>query len=176
MHYQFMTMDSPVGSLKLIASKSGLAAVLWEHDNPKRVRLEPQIFDDSQLILQETVKQLNEFFEGKRTTFDLPLDFQGTVFQKAVWNELLNIPFGALRSYKDIAEAIDNPKAVRAVGAANGKNPISIIAPCHRVIGSNGSLTGFAGGFTIKAKLLTLEGHHIVNRLGNPFDSSSQVK
>ena len=100
---------------------------------------------------------MSEYFAAKRQSFDLPLDFAGTDFQKKVWQALLQIPFGETRSYKDIALQIGNVKAVRAVGAANGKNPISIIAPCHRVVGANGKLVGFAGGLDNKDILLTLE-------------------
>jgi len=107
--------------------------------------------------LLETQKQLTEYFAGKRQQFDVPLDFEGTEFQKKVWQALLSIPFGETRSYRDIAEQIGNVKAVRAVGAANGKNPISIIAPCHRVIGMNGKLVGFAGGLGNKDILLKIE-------------------
>jgi methylated-DNA-[protein]-cysteine S-methyltransferase len=99
-----------------------------------------------------------EYFAGQRVTFELELDFAGTDFQKKVWRALLTIPFGETRSYSDIAHQIGNEKAVRAVGAANGRNPISIIAPCHRVIGMNGTLTGFAGGLEAKLILLRLEG------------------
>ena len=103
------------------------------------------------------VRQLKDYFAGKRQTFALDLDFDGTPFQKKVWNALLTIPFGETRSYAEIARKIGKPKAVRAVGAANGRNPISIMAPCHRVIGKNGQLTGFAGGLEAKALLLRLE-------------------
>jgi methylated-DNA-[protein]-cysteine S-methyltransferase len=106
----------------------------------------------------ETRRQLGEYFAGKRKRFTVKLDFMGTDFQKSVWQALLTIPFGQTRSYGDIARQVGNPKAVRAVGAANGRNPISIIAPCHRVIGSTGKLTGFAGGLKTKAQLLALEG------------------
>ncbi|MGL5742248.1 MAG: methylated-DNA--[protein]-cysteine S-methyltransferase [Legionella sp.] len=155
--YKFKTAKTPVGLLKLIASDKWLSAILWQHDDPKLVRLEPQVLDESNSILKETERQLSEFFAGERTVFELPLDFKGTVFQKAVWAELLKVPFGQLKTYSDIAKAIGNPKAVRAVGAANGKNPISIICPCHRIVGADGSLTGFAGGLEIKATLLQLE-------------------
>ena len=101
--------------------------------------------------------KVNEYFEGQRQVFDLPLDFEGTEFQQKVWQALLTIPFGETRSYKQIAEQIGNVKAVRAVGAANGKNPISIITPCHRVVGANGKLVGFAGGLENKDVLLQLE-------------------
>jgi len=115
--------------------------------------------DQQHPTLLETQQQLTEYFAGTRKRFDLPLDFEGTDFQKAVWQALLTIPFGETRSYRDIAEQIGNVKAVRAVGAANGRNPISIIAPCHRVIGASGDLTGFAGGLKTKELLLRLEGY-----------------
>jgi methylated-DNA-[protein]-cysteine S-methyltransferase len=108
-------------------------------------------------VLVETARQLEEYFAGQRTVFELPLDFAGTDFQRKVWNALLTIPFGETRSYGQIASQIGNPDAVRAVGAANGRNPVSIVTPCHRVIGSTGALTGFAGGLDAKAYLLALE-------------------
>lgn len=157
MAYLYKTMPSPVGKLTLIASDKGLATILWEKDNPKRVRLGPVVEDKSHIVLTETERQLNAYFSGSRQSFSVPLDFHGTLFQQKVWAALLTIPFGETRSYLQIATQIGNPKAVRAVGAANGKNPISIIAPCHRVIGANGALTGFAGGLEAKARLLALE-------------------
>ena len=108
-------------------------------------------------LIKECFKQLKEYFEGNRMKFDLPLDARGTEFQKKVWNELLNIPYGETKSYKDIAVAIGNEKACRAIGMANNKNPIPIIIPCHRVIGSNGKLVGYAGGVNVKEKLLNIE-------------------
>lgn len=157
MKLAFMEMASPVGTLKLVANDTALVAVLWENENPKRLRLAELIEQVNHPILLETQKQLNEYFAGKRQQFDLPLDFEGTEFQKKVWQALLTIPFGETRSYRDIAEQIGNVKAVRAVGAANGKNPISIIAPCHRVVGANGKLVGFAGGLENKEILLKIE-------------------
>ena len=157
MKLAFMEMLSPVGILKLVATENALVAVLWENENPKRVRLAELIEQVNHPILLETQKQLREYFVGTRQQFDLPLDFEGTVFQKKVWQALLSIPFGETRSYRDIAEQVGNIKAVRAVGAANGKNPISIIAPCHRVVGVNGKLVGFAGGLNNKEILLGLE-------------------
>lgn len=153
----FKTMPSPVGTLTLVASDKGLTAILWENDHEGRVPLGKMTGDTAHPVLVETARQLEEYFTGTRKTFSVPLDFNGTDFQKAVWNALLTIPFGETRSYGEIAVQLGNPKAVRAVGAANGKNPISIIAPCHRVIGSNGKLTGFAGGLEAKALLLRLE-------------------
>lgn len=155
-HY-YKTMSSPVGKLTLVASDRGLTAVLWEDDDPKRVRLGPLQENAEHPVLVEAERQLNDYFEGRLEKFSLELDFAGTEFQKQVWAALLTIPFGETRSYAQVAEQIGNPTAVRAVGAANGRNPISIIAPCHRVIGSNGKLTGFAGGMEAKAFLLKLE-------------------
>lgn len=162
--YVSRTMPSPVGLLTLVAGDSGLAAVLWENDNPKRVPLIIKDENSDHPVLRETARQLTEYFAGARTAFDLPLDFQGTDFQKQVWAQLLAIPFGQTRSYGEIARALGNPNAMRAVGAANGRNPISIIAPCHRVIGANGKLTGFAGGLEAKAHLLALESRPALSR------------
>lgn len=155
--YVSKTIPSPVGRLTLVASDAGLAAVLWENDSPRRVPITVAGEDLKHPVLREAERQLKEYFAGKRTSFDLPLDFQGTDFQKRVWKALLKIPFGETRSYAQIARALGKPSAMRAVGAANGKNPISIIAPCHRVIGKDGTLTGFAGGLKAKAHLLALE-------------------
>lgn len=155
--YYFKPIVTPVGELKLVASDSCLAGILWENDDPKRTRFLPQTRDDDHPILIETERQLSEYFTGARRCFELPLDFVGTEFQKKVWQALVAIPFGETRSYSQIAQEIGHPLAVRAVGAANGRNPLSIVAPCHRVIGANGKLTGFAGGLDIKAFLLALE-------------------
>ena len=157
MTFAFTCFPSPVGTLKLVASERGLAAILWEQDRPDRVRLGEMREDADHPVLAETRRQLGEYFAGTRDRFDLPLDFHGTDFQKSVWAALLAIPFGQTRSYAEIAASIGRPAATRAVGAANGKNPISIVAPCHRVIGSDGSLTGFAGGLEGKKYLLDLE-------------------
>lgn len=108
-------------------------------------------------LIKECYKQLKEYFEGNRRAFDLPLETRGTEFQKKVWDELLKIPYGETKSYKDIAIAIGNEKACRAIGMANNKNHIPIIIPCHRVIGSNGKLVGYAGGLNVKEKLLNIE-------------------
>ena len=169
MAYVYKTFKSPVGELKLIGSDRGLAAVLWENDDPSRVRLKPLDECKNHPVLLDAEQQLTDYFSGKRESFSVKLDFVGTVFQKKVWRALTTIPFGETRSYAQIAEQIGSPMACRAVGAANGKNPISIIAPCHRVIGANGKLTGFAGGLAVKATLLELESrnsllktHHVV--------------
>jgi len=157
MTYSFKTIASPVGELKLVASDKGLTAILWGNDDLDRVRLGAMIENPDHPILTEAERQLGAYFAGTLTAFTLPLDFQGTDFQKSVWEALLTIPFGETRSYGEIARQIGRPTAFRAVGAANGKNPISIVAPCHRVIGSNGALTGFAGGVEAKEYLLGLE-------------------
>lgn len=157
MTYTYKTMPSPVGDLKLVASERGLSAILWENDPPNRVRLGAMTEDEGNPILGEAQRQITAYFAGQLTEFTVPLEFHGTDFQKSVWAALLTIPFGETRSYGEIARQIGRPTAYRAVGAANGKNPISIIAPCHRVIGSNGSLTGFAGGLDAKELLLGLE-------------------
>ncbi|AVU77773.1 methylated-DNA--[protein]-cysteine S-methyltransferase [Pseudomonas sp. Fig-3] len=154
----YKTIPSPVGQLILVARDTKLAAILWENERLNRVRLGPLEEDSQHPVLKETERQLMEYFAGQRRRFDLALDFAGTDFQVRVWQALLSIPFGETRSYRDIAIQIGQPTAVRAVGAANGRNPISIIAPCHRVIGTSGSLTGFAGGLAAKQFLLSLEG------------------
>jgi methylated-DNA-[protein]-cysteine S-methyltransferase len=151
-------VDSPVGPLTLVATDEGLAAILWERDRPARVRLNIEREDNRHPMLLETERQLREYFAGQRRQFDIPLDVDGTPFQRKVWTALRTIPFGETRSYGQIASQIGHPAASRAVGAANGRNPLSIVAPCHRVIGSTGKLTGFAGGLDVKAKLLALEG------------------
>jgi methylated-DNA-[protein]-cysteine S-methyltransferase len=156
--YVSKTIRSPVGTLTLIASNDGLSAILWENDRPGRVRRDVVAEDATHPVLVKTERQLAEYFAGRRKTFDLALDFAGTDFQTKVWRALLTIPFGETRSYAQIARQIRHPTAVRAVGAANGRNPISIVTPCHRVIGSSGALTGFAGGLATKEYLLRLEG------------------
>jgi len=157
MKYYYKMIKSPVGGLKLVASDKGLAAILWENDNPRRVQLSPVIEQNDHPILLQTEAQLQDYFASKREKFNLPLDFVGTDFQKKVWEALLGIPFGQTRTYQQIAYQIGHPKAVRAVGAANGKNPIAIVTPCHRVIGTKGKLTGFAGGLVAKEALLDIE-------------------
>jgi methylated-DNA-[protein]-cysteine S-methyltransferase len=156
-NYAYKVIDSPVGELKLIASDAGLAAILWEDDDPRRVPLDACDEAPEHPVLVEAERQLREYFKGRRTSFSLPLDFRGTEFQKRVWEALLTIPYGETRSYGQVAAQIGRAGAARAVGAANGKNPISIIAPCHRVVGSTGKLTGFAGGLEVKERLLALE-------------------
>ena len=155
--YFTKTVMSPVGELKLVASDTGLVAILWPNDDPTRVKLGDAELNPAHPILLETERQLGEYFTGSRQEFSLPLDFAGTEFQCSVWHALLTIPYGETRSYAEIARQIGRPAAVRAVGAANGRNPLSIVAPCHRVVGSTGKLTGFAGGLGTKAFLLAHE-------------------
>lgn len=158
MSLAYKIIQSPVGDLKLVASDKGLVAILWDNDRPHHgVSLNEFVPNNQHPVLVETERQLREYFAGKRKTFSVTLDMRGTPFQKNVWEALLAIPFGETRSYAQIANQLGNPRATRAVGAANGKNPVSIIVPCHRVIGSSGKLTGFGGGLENKAHLLNLE-------------------
>lgn len=149
-------MDSPVGPLYLVASRLGLEGVHW---NRQKVQLAPSLDGDDKpvAILRKTVQQLDEYFRGERRSFDLPLSPRGTEFQKKVWKALSRIPYGKTFSYTEVALKIANARAVRAVGSANGKNPLSIIVPCHRVIAADGSLGGYAGGLDKKGRLLQLE-------------------
>jgi methylated-DNA-[protein]-cysteine S-methyltransferase len=155
-------MPSRVGTLTLVATDAGLSAILWENDRPDRVRVNVEAEDNVHPALLETERQLKEYFAGRRTQFTVKLDLSGTAFQRRVWRALLMIPFGETRSYAQIAKQIGSPTAARAVGAATGRNPVSIVAPCHRVVGSTGALTGFAGGLDVKAHLLAFEGAQTV--------------
>lgn len=159
MAYEYKVVTSPVGLLKLVASHGKLVAILWENDRPDRVKLGEMIEAADNPVLVETERQLGEYFAGTRTRFELDTEFIGTEFQKKVWNALLTIPFGETRSYREIATQVGNSRASRAVGAASGRNPLSIVAPCHRVIGASGDLTGFAGGLPRKAALMAIEGN-----------------
>lgn len=154
-------LDSPIGKLRLIADETGLRDILFEHERHPKVMPEHAVrlsHQEQSTVIATTRSQLAEYFAGTRKTFDLPLHPIGTAFQQTVWRELGNIPYGITISYGELARRINNPAAVRAVGAANGRNPLPIVVPCHRVIGSDGSLTGFGGGLPIKQFLLTLEG------------------
>jgi methylated-DNA-[protein]-cysteine S-methyltransferase len=154
-------VDSLVGCITLLASDAGLQAVLWEpHRRLIGGALDAVVVDEAHAVIVEVERQLGEYFEGVRTVFDVPLDLQGTDFQKRVWEQLLAIPYGETRSYGDLARALGDPQMAQAVGAANGNNPVSIIVPCHRVVGASGALTGYAGGVDVKAKLLALERKH----------------
>ncbi|WP_040496476.1 methylated-DNA--[protein]-cysteine S-methyltransferase [Ilumatobacter nonamiensis] len=156
------TVDSPVGPLSIVVSDRGLRAVLWPDDDPARVpaagRSDGQDASSAaDAITAAVATQLAEYFAGERTVFDVTLDPVGTDFQQRAWNALRSIPYGETVSYGEQAERMGDKKKARAVGAANGKNPISIIVPCHRVVGRDGSLTGFAGGVDTKRFLLDLE-------------------
>ena len=142
---------SKIGDLIIIANDKTLLEI--DHYSSSETILN----QNRNKIIDDTIKQLDEYFKGQRKIFNLPIEFNGTEFQNKVWKSLLEIPYGQTRSYKDIAQMIDNEKAVRAVGGANNKNKLSIVVPCHRVIGQNGKLVGYAGGVTRKEALLKLE-------------------
>jgi len=157
MKYYYSVMKSPVGDITLIADDENLCSIYWPNQEPDKKKFSDLERKDNSKVLRTAVKQLNQYFKGNRSVFDLPIQMDGTDFQRNVWHALSSIKFGETVSYRDIANKVGNPKAVRAVGAAIGKNPISIIIPCHRVIGTNGKLTGFAGGLGTKEFLLDLE-------------------
>lgn len=143
-------LDTPVGLVTISATKEALVSLLWRAGTNAGNLANP--------ILRDTESQLKEYFGGQRKRFDLPLALSGTEFQIRAWKELMKIPFGEYITYKQQAERIGNPAAIRAIGAANGQNRISIIVPCHRVVASSGALQGFAGGLDVKRRLLTMEG------------------
>lgn len=151
-------MDTRFGKLILEEDGSGICGVNFNRDGEP-----PDIEMSETALLKEAKKQLEEYFQGTRRVFDLPLSLSGTPFQIKDWEALLEIPYGETRSYKDIAERIGSPKGFRAVGMANHNNPISIIVPCHRVIGSDGSMVGYGGGLDIKAYLLNFEREQVKN-------------
>jgi methylated-DNA-[protein]-cysteine S-methyltransferase len=151
----FTTMESPLGPLLLVVDAVGLRRVSFENSK-RRAPLQPD-WEEDKVPFAEVIRQLRAYFDGELREFDLPLAPEGTAFQLRVWNSLRTIPYGETISYAQLAQKIGNSSAVRAVGLANGSNPIPIIIPCHRVIGSDGSLTGFGGGLSNKKKLLDLE-------------------
>jgi methylated-DNA-[protein]-cysteine S-methyltransferase len=157
--FHTITMDSPVGPLRLIAGEQGLRAILWGAEDMARIASidEADLMEGSTPVLDTTVVQLEEYFAGTRREFDLPLDPPGTPFQQSAWLVLRTIPYGKTITYGQQALQLGDPNKARAVGAANGKNPLSIVVPCHRVIGSTGHLTGFAAGLDIKSWLLDHE-------------------
>lgn len=151
------TLASPVGELVLVASDRGLRAVLWPDHAPGRVPLPDEIADDDHPVLTAAATQLREWFAGERREFDLPLDPSGTPFQHDVWARLAEIPYGETVTYAELADQLGDRRKARAVGAAVGRNPLSVVVPCHRVVGADGTLTGFAGGLATKRVLLDLE-------------------
>ena len=150
------TIDSPVGPLLLAADDDGLRTIEF-HAAAHPVRRDPDWREGDHVLLQRAIAQLREYFAGTRRAFDLPLAPRGTDFQRETWRTLATIPYGETISYAELARRVGRPKASRAVGAANGRNPLPIVLPCHRVIGANGSLTGFGGGLPTKEFLLQLE-------------------
>ena len=152
----FMRIDTPIGVLTLAADASGLCRI--DFPPPRPPPAVQSWTEGSNEVLVETRRQLDEYFAGTRRSFELPLSPRGTGFQREVWSALARIPYGRTWSYRDLAQCIGRPSAMRAVGAANGRNPLPIVLPCHRVIGTSGALTGFAGGLATKAFLLRLEG------------------
>lgn len=152
----YKQIDSPLGFITLQANDTGLLGAWFETQTTQPDDLGKQTLQHP--ILQQAETALQDYFNGQKKRFNIPIAASGTEFQKRVWQALTTIPFGETRSYQDLANAIGNPKAVRAVGLANGKNPVSILVPCHRVIGSNGKLTGYAGGIERKSWLLKHEG------------------
>ena len=155
----YTSMESPIGPLLLAGDERGLQLVYFV--NGRRPMSPPSAWVEDKQPFKEVVYQLRTYFEGKLTDFDLPLVLNGTEFQLLVWSNLQKIPYGETISYGQLADRIGSPNAARAVGLANGSNPIPIIIPCHRVIGSNGDLTGFGGGLPIKKKLLALESRQL---------------
>lgn len=149
-------LNTKIGTLYLVASEEGLQSVLFKKQN---IPLAPDLNPKNKTVenLKKAALQIEEYLSGKRKKFDLNLHLVGTPFQKKVWKELSKIPFGETLSYRELAQKIENPKAFRAVGTANGKNPLCIIVPCHRVIAANGTLGGYVGGLSLKKQLLDLE-------------------
>lgn len=158
MKYNYLKIKSPIGFLHLVSNQKQLVAVVFDSSWKSFIKKQNyQVIEAQDALLTKTEKQLNEYFKNKRRSFDIPLALDGTEFQKKAWTCLQKIPYGKTISYQEQATKIKNPKAVRAIGGANGQNKICIIIPCHRVIGKNGSLTGFGGGIDIKKQLLQIE-------------------
>ncbi|MCF6094597.1 methylated-DNA--[protein]-cysteine S-methyltransferase [Microaerobacter geothermalis] len=165
-HLIYAEMDSPIGDLTIVSSPVGICSI--EFGSYSQVKMSILRMSQRMMFLEEpksspdelfeVIRQLNEYFDRKRKYFQVPLDLVGTPFQKKVWHQLQQIPYGETKSYKEVASLLHSPKAVRAVGGANNKNPVPIIVPCHRVVGSNGALVGYGGGIGIKEYLLQLEG------------------
>lgn len=154
----FSAISTPLGEIGIVERDGIIISVLMDENEWEKLLGSPHVLNKATPLLKEAAKQLEEYFEGKRTEFTFPFQQSGTPFQEKVWKELMNIPFGQVRSYQEVAAAIGNPRAVRAVGQANKANSLPIIVPCHRVIGQNGKLVGYAGNqVDKKAFLLDLE-------------------
>ncbi len=160
-----VSMASPIGTLWITCTPTGVQRIQFEEEYAKQAAADSEdaagsdgAAERTQALCERVVVQLSEYFDGSRTEFDLPLDLEGTPFQESVWTALSTIPYGETVTYATQADRIGRPSAVRAVGAANGRNPVPIVLPCHRVIGASGSLTGYAGGLDRKRRLLELEG------------------
>jgi O-6-methylguanine DNA methyltransferase len=160
----YSRLDSPIGPLIIGASERGLTLLEFDRGNfpPKQKKL---LWKESLEATRDYVWQLNEYFAGRRREFTFPLDLRGTSFQLQCWRALLEIPYGETRTYADLARVVGRPKAYRAVGMANNRNPIAIVVPCHRVIASDGTLCGYGGGLDVKRKLLELEGALLADRV-----------
>jgi len=152
MNMEYAQVDTPIGKLTVVAGGTGIRRILWDGEDPPEGAVE-----GTSDLLDAAVTQIREYFAGARTAFELPLDLAGTPFQQKVWLELATIPFGTTISYGEQARRLGRPEAARAVGAANGRNPVPVVLPCHRVIGSSGALTGFGGGLDTKRSLLRHE-------------------
>lgn len=159
MTLHYAKAESPVGTIYIVADEKNLRAVTFHKLWSDYEKFQPTIEERHCAVTKKTALQMREYFSGQRKTFDLPYELIGTEFQKKVWNALAKIPFGETRTYGQQAKHIGNPAAVRAVGGTNGRNPLWVILPCHRVIGTSGKLTGYAGGLEMKKFLLELEGH-----------------
>lgn len=155
MNYRYI--DSPFGRVLIAGDEKGLTWVAFVRGRQRSTPLTEWVEAKRDALLRETQRQLDAYFAGRSAGFDLPLDPRGTVFQRRVWRKLVAIPFGKTISYTDLARRVGRPTAIRAVGAANGQNPVSVIIPCHRVLGKNGDLTGYGGGLETKRRLLELE-------------------
>ena len=152
---------SPIGLIEVCGNSEAITRLKFVEKPKKETESHPN--------LRAAIEQVAEYFRGERRIFDVDISFEGTDFQMQVWKKLLTVAYGHTSTYRDLAVAIENPKAVRAVGAANGRNPISLIVPCHRIIGASGHLTGYGSGLEIKTGLLKLEGHQIKDHYCMPF-------
>ena len=155
----YQKIKSPVGEIYILSDSDKIKGVVYATNWKKVSKNYPEIIKRKTKVIEKTISQLKEYFKGKRRKFNIPYDIKGTKFQLEAWNALAKIPYGETRTYKFQAKIVKSPKAVRVVGAANGNNPLCIVLPCHRIIGSDGTLTGYSGGIKIKRFLLNLETH-----------------